>query len=148
MRMRARPGEGITKRLQARETRLRAAFTRIEAQRKVARDKVTGKSRAQIAVKTWLNKLNTEELRHEAEIRGFVWKQFESIDQAIDTVHVAIFSGVVVCGGSGSAQPVTPEPHTGQLAFQFPAGRDLGTEEETMALLWREGNTRSSLNTD
>ncbi len=91
---RAKPGEGITQRLVAREKKAKATLARIEEQRHQARDKVTGKTKAQAYVKTWLEKLTATELRHECAIRGYLYEDFETMEQAMNTVRAAMFSGV------------------------------------------------------
>lgn len=93
---RAKSGEGMTARLIEREKRAKATLARIEEQKRQARDKVTGKTKAQAYVQKWLEKLTATELRHECEIRGFLYKDFETMEQAMDTVQATMFLEVVV----------------------------------------------------
>src|SRR6266566_7030371 len=93
--MRARPNEGISRQLREREQRLQQDLARVKGLRQVVRDRITGKTRAQVYVKMWLEQLDPPELRHEAEIRGFRWEAFATREQAIDTLQAAIFAGVV-----------------------------------------------------
>lgn len=95
MRTRTKPGETMTRRLAEREQRAKAALTKIAEQRQAARDRSTGKSKAQAYVKTWLENLTATELRHECEIRDYLYDDFEGMEDAISTVVTAMFSGVV-----------------------------------------------------
>ncbi len=104
---RYRPGEKLMQLLKEKEEQLRQSLREVERKRQQARDTVTGKTRAKAYVRKWLEKLDTPELRREAEIRGFVWQQFESIEEAIDTIHAAVFVGVVICGETMTFQPVS-----------------------------------------
>lgn len=88
---RAKPGEGLTRDLNAREERLRGELKKIEAKRQLARDKATGKNKAQAAVLGWLKKLSGPELRQELKLRGQDLDAFESIDQAEEAILVAMF---------------------------------------------------------
>mgnify|MGYP001583718468 CR=1 FL=1 len=118
-----KPGEGMTQRLMEREKKMRAALARIEQQKKEARDRVTGKTKAQAYVRLWLEKLTATELRHECGIRGFLYEDFETMEQAMDMVGAAMFAGVVVCGDAvpvtgDNAQPMTyrDSPEEGEHA--------------------------------
>ena len=96
----------MTQRLVEREKKMRAVLAKIEQQKKEARDRVTGKTKAKAYVRLWLEKLTATELRHECEIRGFLYDEFEAMEQAMDTVQAAMFSGVVVCGETMTFVPV------------------------------------------
>ena len=86
----------MSRTLQGREARLREGLVKIEAQKKVARDRMTGKTRAQGYVRKWLEALTATELKHEAEIRGYLYGEFETMEDAITMVLAAMFSGVVI----------------------------------------------------
>ena len=94
--MATKPGETMTKRLVVQESMLRAKLAQLEQKKKAARDRVTGKTKARAYVQTWLEKLTATELKHECEIRGFLYGEFESMEQAMALVEEAMFAGVVV----------------------------------------------------
>ena len=129
--------------LRERETRLKNALAQVEAAKRKVRDKSTGRTRAQAAVKGWLEKLDTAELRHEAEIRGFIWGEFASIEHAIETIRLAMFTGVVVEPAvGGEPGPLYPEQEGGpDLNAVFAPGHviHLGYEEDQLALFEKEG---------
>ena len=140
---RAKIGETAMRELREREMRLKNASAQIEAAKRKVRDKATGRTRAQAAVKGWLEKLDTAELRHEAEIRGFIWVEFISIEHAIETIRLAMFAGVVVepavAGGLG---PLYPKQEGGpDLNAVFAQGHviHLGHDEDQLALFEKEG---------
>lgn len=93
---RSKPGEAGNARLQKREARLKEQLAQIVIKHAALRDKTTGKNKAQAFVKSWLRALTGKELKHEAEIRGFLWDSFETVEQAEETILAAMFCGVVV----------------------------------------------------
>ena len=90
---RTKPGETMAKTLREREARLHQKLAMLELQKKAAREKVTGKTRARAYTRIWLEKLTATELRHEVEIRDAIYGNFETMEQAIDYVLVAMFDG-------------------------------------------------------
>lgn len=122
---RAKPGETVTRALKDREQKLKAALARVEVQKQAARDRVTGKTKAQAYVRAWLERLTATELRHECEMRGFLYGDMETMEQAIDVVQAAMFSGVVVYAETTTFEPAS---RTGMYHRDAPAGGAL-TEE-------------------
>lgn len=106
-----KPGESMTQRLAEREKKAKAVLARIEQQKKQARDRVTGKTKAQAYVRLWLERLTATELRHECAIRGFLYGEFETMEQAMDAVQAALFSGVVVNQHSTEGQLLVEREH-------------------------------------
>jgi hypothetical protein len=99
--MRAKPGEAMTRTLQEREARLRRDLAKIDQQRKTAREKATGKTRAQGYTRKWLEALTATELKHEVEVRGYMYASFDTMEEAIDVVLAAMFAGIVVESANG-----------------------------------------------
>ena len=99
----------MAKTLREREARLRQGLATIELQKKVARDKATGKTKARAYTRTWLEKLTATELKHEVEIREALYGDFESMEQAMDYVLAAMFGGMVAVVTCEVAESL-PEP--------------------------------------
>jgi hypothetical protein len=88
---RTKPGETMTRTLADRESRLRRDLAKIEEQKKAAREKATGKTKARAYARTWLEALTATELRHELKCRGANYDDFDTMEEAINTVLAVMF---------------------------------------------------------
>lgn len=89
---RNKPGQALGKMLDKQEERLKLQLAKVNARRQLARDRATGKMKAQAYCRKWLQALSDTELKKEAGLRGINYKDCETVEAIEEAILEIMFT--------------------------------------------------------